>query len=155
MNERGKPFSAADARKNTRIAMVAFVSQKLLTEEDHGAPPFKGTGGNCRADSGRLSCSQIPLSSVEATMSRRALGIAAALITMPFMGLPAWGAAYVVTPFDVPRATYTDAGGINDAGVIVGDFIDASGGLHGYLKAGSSFITIDVPGATRGRNMAE
>jgi hypothetical protein len=28
MNERGKPFSAADARK---VAMVAFVSQKLLT----------------------------------------------------------------------------------------------------------------------------
>ena len=28
MNERGKPFSAADARK---VAMVAFVSQTLLT----------------------------------------------------------------------------------------------------------------------------
>jgi hypothetical protein len=55
MNERGKPFSAADARK---VAMVALVSQKSLTknfgrrklvelaylpqatEEDQGAHPF-------------------------------------------------------------------------------------------------------------------
>jgi hypothetical protein len=44
-------------------------------------------------------------------MSGRALGIAAALITVPFMGLPAWGDAFTVTPFDVPGSTYTDAGG--------------------------------------------
>src|SRR5262245_3684636 len=36
-------------------------------------------------------------------MSRRASGIAAALITMPFMGLPAWGDACVMAPV----ATYT------------------------------------------------
>jgi hypothetical protein len=41
-----------------------------------------------------------------ATMSRRALGIAAALITMPFMGLPAWGAACVTAPV----STYTAPG---------------------------------------------
>src|SRR5262249_768435 len=39
-------------------------------------------------------------------MSRRALGVAAALITMPFTGLPAWGAACVTAPV----STYTASG---------------------------------------------
>jgi hypothetical protein len=49
---------------------------------------------------------KFPFSSVEAIMSRRALGIAAALITMPFMGLPVWGAPCETASVDV----YTAAG---------------------------------------------
>ncbi len=55
---------------------------------------------------------------------------------------------HVITTFDVPGGTYTDAGAINDAGQIVGDFIDANGVLHGYVKIGSFFTSIDVPSAT-------
>ena len=45
---------------------------------------------------------------------------------------------------DVPGATSTDAGGINNAGSIVGTF----GGGHGYVRStNGSFATIDVPGA--------
>jgi probable HAF family extracellular repeat protein len=44
----------------------------------------------------------------------------------------------------------THAFGINDAGQIVGFFVDAGGGkIHGYLRtAEGAFTTIDVPGAT-------
>ena len=37
--------------------------------------------------------------------------------------------------------------GINDAGQIVGNYLDASGLAHGFLLSGDSFTIIDVPGA--------
>jgi hypothetical protein len=62
----------------------------------------------------------IPLSSVEATMSRRALGIAAALITMPFMGLPAWADTCVMAPV----GTYTAPGfSCSEGGLTFSDFV--------------------------------
>jgi PEP-CTERM motif len=42
-------------------------------------------------------------------------------------------------------ATYS----VNDAGQIVGYAIDSNGIYHGYLKTGSSFTTLDVPGAAQ------
>ena len=56
--------------------------------------------------------------------------------------------------FDFPGADHgnarTNANGINDAGQVVGtfvtDFHGSSGGQHGFLKTGSTFSTIDVPG---------
>ena len=52
--------------------------------------------------------------------------------------------------FDVPGApqysTYANA--INDQGQIVGTFLDTSGAVHGFLKDGETYTTIDVPGAT-------
>ena len=51
------------------------------------------------------------------------------------------------TPIAVPGATSTEAFGINDRGVIVGQFADASG-THGFLNSHGDFTTINIPGAT-------
>ena len=48
---------------------------------------------------------------------------------------------------DVPGATSTIARGIDDAGAIVGGYQDAAGGRHGFELIGSTFETIDFPGA--------
>ena len=40
------------------------------------------------------------------------------------------------------------AGGINDFGVITGNFLDTSGGNHGYFLRGTHYRTVDFPGAT-------
>jgi hypothetical protein len=51
--------------------------------------------------------------------------------------------------FSVPGAAGlgTESVGINARGSLSGYFQDASGGIHGFLKEGSHFTTIDVPGA--------
>ena len=47
-------------------------------------------------------------------------------------------------------AAQLDASDVNDAGQIVGDYVDSSGVYHGYERSGGKFTTIDVPfaGAT-------
>jgi len=42
----------------------------------------------------------------------------------------------------------TAAGGINAPGQVSGYFQDANGAFHGFVKSGSTFTQIDVPGAT-------
>jgi hypothetical protein len=55
--------------------------------------------------------------------------------------------SYVYTTFDVPGAMFgTSGSGINDAGQIVGDYIDPVP-MHGFLLSDSIYVTIDVPGA--------
>ena len=51
--------------------------------------------------------------------------------------------------FDVPfaGATITQANDINAKGSIVGEWLDASGGIHGFLVEGAKFTSIDYPGA--------
>jgi probable HAF family extracellular repeat protein len=51
--------------------------------------------------------------------------------------------------FNVPGAAGfgTTAGGINAPGQVAGYFQDANGSFHGFLKDGSTFTQIDVPGA--------
>ena len=44
----------------------------------------------------------------------------------------------------------TQAYGINDAGQIVGDYIDSNGTEHGFLYSGGTYTTIDRPRATNG-----
>jgi probable HAF family extracellular repeat protein len=46
-------------------------------------------------------------------------------------------------PAQLGTATYS----INDAGQSVGYFQDSTGTVHGYLKTGSNFTTLDAPGA--------
>ncbi len=46
-------------------------------------------------------------------------------------------------PTQLGTATYS----INDAGQIVGYYQDSNGVIHGYLKDGSSYTTLDAPGA--------
>jgi len=42
---------------------------------------------------------------------------------------------------------YTNPNGINDSGLIVGDYSDATA-LHGFLKDGDTYTTLDFPGVT-------
>jgi uncharacterized membrane protein len=58
------------------------------------------------------------------------------------------------TPIDVPCsacpggiARQTVASGINPGGDIVGTYVDAVGGQHGFLLSGGQFTAIDFPGA--------
>jgi probable HAF family extracellular repeat protein len=51
---------------------------------------------------------------------------------------------------DVPGPAGTTASaafGINDSGAIVGDYTDANGNTHGFLLKGTTYTTLDVPGA--------
>jgi hypothetical protein len=51
---------------------------------------------------------------------------------------------------DIPKAPEQAAFGVNDAGQIVGDYLDSAGVAHGWKLTGGKFSTIDVPfsGAT-------
>ena len=44
-------------------------------------------------------------------------------------------------------ATVTQGNDINASGSIVGTWVDASGGIHGFLAVGANFSSIDYPGA--------
>ena len=68
--------------------------------------------------------------------------------------VPAY-AQYTFQTIDDPSATTvaypndgtgTDVTGINNAGQIVGFYVDGTG-YHGFLKTNSSFKSVDVPGA--------
>jgi uncharacterized membrane protein len=54
-----------------------------------------------------------------------------------------------VLPDAAPGAWLTEATGINNAGVIVGFFIDADGQAHGFVLCAGIYTTYDYPGATR------
>src|SRR5437773_3347886 len=46
-----------------------------------------------------------------------------------------------------PNATATTAWGINASGDVVGDYVDAAGGRHGFLLHSGAFTRIDIAGA--------
>src|ERR1700730_9935285 len=55
---------------------------------------------------------------------------------------------YTYTTLDDPRANFrTDPTAINDAGTIVGTYVDLTGN-HGFLYSGGTYATLDAPGAT-------
>ena len=49
---------------------------------------------------------------------------------------------------DFPGATWTQAIGVNDAGQIVGDYLDAASVEHGFVSSAGTFTAINFPGAT-------
>ena len=51
---------------------------------------------------------------------------------------------------DFPNAIRTRAWGINPGGVIVGDYLDGFGVLHGFLLGGGRYVNVDVPGSVMG-----
>jgi uncharacterized membrane protein len=58
-------------------------------------------------------------------------------------------ADYIFTTIDVPNALGgTTAHGINDAGQIVGTYIDGHGLAHGFLDSGGRYTALDVPGVS-------
>jgi hypothetical protein len=54
------------------------------------------------------------------------------------------------TKASVPGATLTEPGGINNAGVSVGLYVDSSGLEHGYILNGKKLTKLDDPNATSG-----
>lgn len=53
-----------------------------------------------------------------------------------------------IKPLAIPGATQMSANDINDSGQVVGQFIDARGGAHGFVYEEESFCQLDYPGAT-------
>jgi uncharacterized membrane protein len=53
--------------------------------------------------------------------------------------------------FDVHGAVATYPRGINDTGLIVGDFKDNNSKRHGFILENDNYMIIDVPGATQTR----
>jgi len=68
------------------------------------------------------------------------------LILLCIAGLSAQAATW--TTIDVPTSTFTELGGINTAGDVVGGYDDAAGTRHGFVLRTGQFTTIDPPGAT-------
>src|SRR4051812_42681989 len=57
--------------------------------------------------------------------------------------------AHMLAPFDVPfaGASQTSPWGINDAGVVVGNYLASDGNGHGFLYRNGQFIDVSVTGA--------
>ena len=51
------------------------------------------------------------------------------------------------TTLDYPSSSSTDVGGINKAGVVVGDYEDTGDVEHGFMYSKGTYTSIDVPGA--------
>jgi probable HAF family extracellular repeat protein len=60
--------------------------------------------------------------------------------------VPAADPNFTFKTFDVPNSTYTDVLGINNLGVMVGQYC-TSDGCHGFIVRGGHITTVDVPGA--------
>lgn len=54
---------------------------------------------------------------------------------------------YTYTLLDVPGSIDTNATGINNAGQVVGWYIDANSQAHGFLYSGGTYTTLDPPGS--------
>src|SRR5947207_2801070 len=71
-----------------------------------------------------------------------------------FVPLLASGQAqtYATFTFDPPGSTNSFVNGINNAGQIVGAYLDASGASHNFIRSadGVTYTTIDLPGALPG-----
>jgi len=52
------------------------------------------------------------------------------------------------TAVNFPKSNGTQAIGINDAGVVVGAYLDSASVQHGFVKKGSKYTSIDVKGDT-------
>jgi len=61
--------------------------------------------------------------------------------------------AFSLQQFDVPQSASTEADGINDAGTIVGFFVDRSGLEHGFLRQYGAFTQLDFPGSKTTRTV--
>jgi hypothetical protein len=62
---------------------------------------------------------------------------------------------FTFSTIDVPGATNTLAGGINNLAHIVGYYTQADGVFHGFKDVGGMFTSIDDPNATSGTGAAD
>jgi len=61
---------------------------------------------------------------------------------------------FTFTKASVPGATVTSPGGINNAGMSVGGYLDSTGASHGYILKGKTFTKLDDPKAKAGTTAA-
>jgi hypothetical protein len=67
-----------------------------------------------------------------------------------FMGAgeaAAQNSAYDFVKVEYPGALYTDTTGINNAGHVVGTYLDTQSRVHGYVFDGVNYTTVDFPGS--------
>jgi probable HAF family extracellular repeat protein len=64
-------------------------------------------------------------------------------------GAQAQELSYTFTSFDFPGGTDTAVNAVNDHGRMVGQYSDAGGKQHGFIRQGTQVKTLDFPGATR------
>lgn len=70
------------------------------------------------------------------------------LIFLCLLAPAAFAATGTIVVFDVPGSNGTFANAINDAGTVVGSYVDAAGMTHGFLrKTDTSIVSIDGPGS--------
>src|SRR3954468_12402531 len=65
--------------------------------------------------------------------------------TFAFVAAPSSAAEYSFVNIDVPGAVWTVPEDTNDAGQVVGQFLDTGGTRHGFLYSGGTFVVIDCP----------
>jgi hypothetical protein len=58
--------------------------------------------------------------------------------------------SFTFTKANVPGAMQTGPGGINNAGVMVGGYVDKNSVSHGYILNGKKLTTLDDPKAMAG-----
>jgi probable HAF family extracellular repeat protein len=93
------------------------------------------------------NCSSSPGSTGIALYGINSAGSAVGWCTSTKTGLPI-GLLYTkgkLSEFSVPKATETEATGINDKGDIVGTFFDANGAQHGFLLHAKKYTQLDAP----------
>jgi hypothetical protein len=80
-------------------------------------------------------------------MKRGTIAVFLTSLLISFGALPARAVTYGFSTVDEPLAFpgETEAFGINDAGLIVGTFLDTAVVQHGFLLSGGGFATIDDP----------
>src|SRR5215831_11801214 len=83
-------------------------------------------------------------------MNRNLLRAVVLLGWLAFAVSSAQAQGYNYTSIDYPNAIRTRTFGISPGGVIVGDYRDSSGTLHGFLLSEGRYITVDVPGSLIG-----
>jgi hypothetical protein len=76
------------------------------------------------------------------------------LVTVAAVAADAPLLTFKFTTVNVPGAVQTYPGGVNNAGVTVGEYIDTSGATHGYILKGKKLTTLDDPKAKAGTTAA-
>jgi len=96
------------------------------------------------------NCSSTPGSAGIALFGINSAGSAVGWCTLTSSGSPV-GLLYAkgkLTEFSVPKATETEATGINDKGDIVGTYFDSAGAQHGFLLHAKKYTKLDAPKET-------
>lgn len=98
-----------------------------------------------------VSALDYPLSGGETTLTRiNDLGQIVGVHGFPmnYAGFLKIGVTY--SDVNYPLAQYTEPFGINDSGVVSGEFADGGGGAHGFVLSGGVYTQIDDPLAPSG-----